>query len=59
MRDVWPHTHGEAEHAHAWATTEHSHLARAVCSRPECRGDATHNVHRAPPSLEEPVSRAS
>lgn len=35
-------------HTHAWASTLHNHLARAVCSRPECKGFETHNIHSGP-----------
>lgn len=52
MRDVWPHDHGKTTHQHAWSTTVHDHLLRQVCGRAECQGFATHNIHRAPASIE-------
>lgn len=52
MRDLWPHGHGRTEHQHAWSSVSHDHLLRQVCARPECEGSATHNIHRAPVSLE-------
>lgn len=35
-------------HYHAWGSTPHVHLFRAVCTRDECAGVDTHNIHPSP-----------
>jgi hypothetical protein len=48
--DAVKHVHGapgscrQVEHTHAWGSEPHSHILRAVCGRPECKGWPTHNV---------------
>lgn len=43
--NIAPHVHGRLTHVHAWGDMPHSHMARAVCHRPECRWYPTHDIH--------------
>jgi hypothetical protein len=50
--DIVNHNHGSGSewHTHAWGTTKHDHILRAVCGREECKDPVvkTHNIHSAP-----------
>lgn len=48
--DVVEHLHGCRAHTHAWGSVPHTHMARAICHRPECEGCPTHNIHPGRPS---------
>jgi hypothetical protein len=52
QRDRWPHSHGKTTHTHAWASIEHNHLLRGLCSDEACEGCETHNLHSAPKSVQ-------
>jgi hypothetical protein len=43
------HTHGGVVHSHAFKSVAHNHMLRAICQRPECAGQPTHNIHHGPP----------
>lgn len=50
--DIREHEHGSGRwgysHTHAHGSVMHSHSMQAICTRPECDGMPTHNIHPKP-----------